>query len=101
MTIVSKADIPCLAFWFLARKSGEGFSNTAEYLSFQLTLLLKSAWTSLRRLADARDTKKAVFRVRNFMGTLPMGSKGACVSLDKTNARSQGGKVRLALGLSL
>ena len=55
---------PSLASWFLAMKAEEGNKATFSHWPRLDTLYATQAWISLRRLPEAKASKKAVLRVR-------------------------------------
>ena len=55
---------PSLASWFLAIKSGEGNKAAFSHWPRLDTVLASQAWISLRRLREAKASKKAVLRGR-------------------------------------
>ena len=61
--------------WFLAMKSEEGNKATFSHWPRLDTLFAAQAWISLRRLPEAKASKKAVLRVRCLRSMSFIGSK--------------------------
>ena len=82
-------------------KSEEGNKATFSHWPRLDTLFATQAWTSLRRLPEAKASKKAVLRVRCLRSVSFMGSKGAFVSSLRTTERFHLGKFLEFFGRSL
>ena len=67
---------PSLASWFLAMKSEEGNKATFSHWPRFDTLFATQAWILLRRLPEARASKKAVLGARCLRFVSFIGSKG-------------------------
>ena len=80
-------------------KSEEGNKATFSHWPKLATLLATQAWISLRRLPEAKASKKAVFKVRCLRSVSFMGSNGALVSSLRTTERFHLGKFLELLGL--
>ena len=81
-------------------KSEEGNKATFSHWPRLDTLFATQAWISLRRLPEAKASKKAVLRVRCLMSVSFMGSNGAFVSSLRTTERFHLGKFLELLGRS-
>ena len=90
-----------LASWFLAMKSDEGNKATFSYWPRLDTLFATQACISLRRLLEAKASKKAVLKVRCLRSVSFIGSKGALVSSLSTTERFHLGRFLELLGRSL
>ena len=78
---------PSLASWFLAIKSEDGNKATFAHWPRLDTLFPTQVWILLRRLPEAKASKKAVLRVRCLRSVSFIGSKGAFVSSLRTTER--------------
>ena len=92
---------PSLASWFLAIKSEEGNKATFSHWPRLDTLLATQAWIPLRRLPEAKASKKAVLEVRCSRFVSFIGSKGAFVSSLRTTKRFHFERFLELLGRSL
>ena len=79
-------------------KSEEGNKATFSHWPRLDTLFATQAWISLRRLPEAKASKKAVLRVRCLRSVSSMGSNGAFVSSLRTTERFHLGKFLEFLG---
>ena len=82
-------------------KREEGNKATFSHWPRLDTLFATQAWISLRRLPEAKASKKAVLRVRCLTSVSFMGSKGAFVSSLRTPERFHLGKFLELFGRSL
>ena len=82
-------------------KSEEGNKATFSHWPRLDTLFATQAWISLRRLPEAKASKKAVLRVRCLRSVSFIGSKGAFVSSLRTTERFHLGRFLELLGRSL
>ena len=76
-----------LASWYLAIKSEEGKRATFSQRPKLDTLLATQVWILLRCLMEAKNTKKAVLKVKCLISVSFIGSKGAFVSSLRTQER--------------
>ena len=83
---------PSLASWFLAIKSEEGKRATFSRWPKLDTLFATQVWILLRRLPEAKASKKAFLRVRSLRSVSFIGSKGAFMGSLRTMERFRLGK---------
>ena len=89
---------PSFASWFLVIKPEEGNKATFSHWPRLDTLFVNQAWISLRRLPEAKASKKAVLRVRCLRSVSFIGSKGGFVSSLRTTERFHFWKVSGTFG---